>query len=295
VERVVVFLDYQNVYHGARRTFFDNRGPASCGHVNPFNLGSLIASRGPAGSDRVCTQVRVYRGVPDATRESTSHAASRRQIAAQRQVDTATEAAVFEKLRSEYRYEWYDLVHHELRTLRYPRNWPQEPAQEKGIDVQLAVDFVRGALAGWFDVGIIMSTDTDLRPALEAVLDFGIDQSWPYMLPPEVDPEDPDSVDPYFVSAELIDSASRPRVEVAAWGTPRGHHPRLSLADTDPFPIDYTKMIFRDETGEYVSRGAEEVRRMAGESRSRRRKLWCHWLDRDDYDVVADLTNYTRD
>ena len=55
------------------------------------------------------------------------------------------------------------------RPLRYPLNWPKDPAQEKGIDVALAIDFVRLALEGAYDVGVIMSTDSDLRPALEVV------------------------------------------------------------------------------------------------------------------------------
>jgi uncharacterized LabA/DUF88 family protein len=56
------------------------------------------------------------------------------------------------------------------RPIRYPKAWPAERAQEKGIDVALAVDFVMLAVTGAYDVGILMSTDTDLRPALEAVV-----------------------------------------------------------------------------------------------------------------------------
>ncbi len=55
-----------------------------------------------------------------------------------------------------------------LRTLRYR---PGLPPEEKGIDVSLAIDFAAGAVDGAFDVGIIFSTDTDLVPALEFVLD----------------------------------------------------------------------------------------------------------------------------
>ncbi len=58
------------------------------------------------------------------------------------------------------------------RSLRYPRNWPNERPQEKGIDVQLAVDLVRGYVAQEFDIGIVASTDTDLLPAIEAVIEF---------------------------------------------------------------------------------------------------------------------------
>ena len=59
------------------------------------------------------------------------------------------------------------------RTLRYPSDWPSRKAQEKGIDVALAVDFVMMAVAEEYDVGVLMSTDTDLKPALEAVVALG--------------------------------------------------------------------------------------------------------------------------
>ncbi len=43
--------------------------------------------------------------------------------------------------------------------------------REKGIDVELALDFVIGAIYGNYDIGIIFSHDTDLIPAIEKVRD----------------------------------------------------------------------------------------------------------------------------
>ncbi len=76
--------------------------------------------------------------------------------AAQKQVDRWRKSGV-------------EVVH---RPLRYPQGWPQCAAkpEEKGIDVALAIDFVMMAHRNQFDVGIIMSCDTDLRPAIEAVM-----------------------------------------------------------------------------------------------------------------------------
>ena len=54
--------------------------------------------------------------------------------------------------------------------LRYQPPWPTDPAQEKGIDVALAIDFVRLAITGAYDVGVMMSTDTDLLPGTEVRL-----------------------------------------------------------------------------------------------------------------------------
>lgn len=43
---------------------------------------------------------------------------------------------------------------------------------EKGIDVALAVDLVRLAYQGAYDVAVVFSRDTDLIPALEAVAEM---------------------------------------------------------------------------------------------------------------------------
>jgi hypothetical protein len=88
------------------------------------------------------------------------------------------------------------------RPLQYPHGWPSthEPGarpREKGIDIALAIDFVTMAIRSEYDVGILMSTDTDLKPALEAV-------------------------------AELTDTQGT-RAEVAAWSSPEQHSRRLSI------------------------------------------------------------------
>jgi hypothetical protein len=99
------------------------------------------------------TQVRIYRGQPDSRRDPRGYGASRRQHA-----------------------EWVKspLVNLTVRALRYPYGWPKESQpgerpQEKGIDVALAMDFALMAVRREYEVGILMSTDTDLKPALEYV------------------------------------------------------------------------------------------------------------------------------
>lgn len=56
------------------------------------------------------------------------------------------------------------------RPLRYPRDWPITPAEEKGIDVALTIDVVTMAVDREYEVGVVLSTDTDISPALEYVL-----------------------------------------------------------------------------------------------------------------------------
>jgi uncharacterized LabA/DUF88 family protein len=170
--RVVLFIDYQNAYRRANAAF---RGPGDrlqTGQFDPFRMGELIAARNPWAS-RGLAQVRVYRGRPDRTKDLRAHSANVRQSAAQEASGRSKVTVI-------------------TRPLRYPADWPIHPAEEKGIDVALAVDFVMMAVRHEYDVGVIMSTDTDLQPALEAVVSLG----------------------------------GNPRCEVAAWTNPAAGHSR---------------------------------------------------------------------
>lgn len=187
-ERVIVFLDYQNVYRGARRTYHDHdHDPHWYGQVYPQRLGEYLAADSPF--DRELTEVRIYRGLPDSSHDPKGYAACRRQ---QAEWEKSPQITVIN------------------RPLQYPRGWPHhhavgEKPREKGIDVVLAMDFTRLAGTG-YDVGIIFSTDTDLKPALEFVADL---------------------------AAEEL-AAGRPpfpRAEVAAWSVRRQHCSRLAIED----------------------------------------------------------------
>ncbi len=200
--RVIVFLDYQNVYNGAREAFGLRAKAGRYGQIDPLRLARLIADRHPEESH--VAGVRVYRGRPESAKQPKAYGANMRQSDAQKKRGGG-------------------LVKIITRTLRYPCSWPHEPAQEKGIDVALAVDFVTMAIKGEYDIGVLMSTDTDLIPALEAVIALG---GHPY-----------------------------PRCEVAAWSSPGTYSRRLQVPG---------------------------------------KKLWCHWLCREDYAKAEDLTDYNR-
>lgn len=147
-DRIVVFIDAQNTYRQARRAFFRGSTYHVDGQFNPVALASYITSNGPAGSNRVLHQVRIYTGRPDSTKQPKSHAPHMKQCA-------AWEAAGAKVI---------------YRMLRYPRNWPIEREEEKGIDVALAIDFVAMAIDREYDIGVMVSADTDLIPALELVI-----------------------------------------------------------------------------------------------------------------------------
>ena len=172
--RLALFIDGQNAYRRARALFFRDPQSSRDGQFRPIDLGHMIAGRGgPNGTPCTLSDVRIYSGEPDARRDPRTYAAHRRQTR-RWSSDGATVIT---------------------RPLRYPRGWPAIPAQEKGVDVALAVDFVKLALEGEYDVGVMMSTDNDLLPVLEVVRDH-----------------DPGTI----------------HVAVAAWSAP-GHHQRLRL------------------------------------------------------------------
>jgi hypothetical protein len=147
VKRVVVFVDYQNVYRGARRTFGLDDGPSVEGQVSPLQAGLLLASlREPA--DRVLAGVRLYRGLPSNKFDPKGYGACMRQLAA-----WATDPRVLGITR--------------------PVNYrDRDQPREKGIDVRLATDLVLMAARDEFDVAVLFSRDTDLLPAIEAVLEI---------------------------------------------------------------------------------------------------------------------------
>ena len=152
MKRVVVFIDYQNAYRRARDAFHTHLSdPYWMGQFNPVALGELIATRS-GDPERVLQQVRLYRGLQNSNFDPQGYAANFKQVSTWRS---------------------NPLVSVTTRPLRYPRDYPASPPQEKGIDVQLALDFVMMAVRNEYDVGVLMSNDTDLRPALEEVIRLG--------------------------------------------------------------------------------------------------------------------------
>lgn len=144
---VVLFIDYQNTYKGAREAFQYEADRGSEGQFHPIALGELIC-RSKQGAE--LQGVRIYRGLPNSNKQPRDHAATQRQIAYWKQNPRVTVIT---------------------RPLKYQPG--TDRPREKGLDVSLAIDFVLMAAKTDFDIGIIFSADTDLIPALEAVLELG--------------------------------------------------------------------------------------------------------------------------
>lgn len=149
VPRLILFIDAQNLYHTAGNSFFNRPDPGASGQFDPMALGRLITDRDR--SSPVLHEVRIYTGRPDSAKSPKSYSAHMKQCAA-----------------------WINAGAIVIsRTLKYPPNWPAERAQEKGIDVALAVDYVTLAVENRYDIGVVASTDSDLLPALEYVYSLG--------------------------------------------------------------------------------------------------------------------------
>lgn len=148
-DRVMVFIDYQNVHGWARRKFHPPSVDPAVGQIDPLRLGQLIVSRRARTSE--LEGVRVYRGRPNPDHQTQSAAANDRQAAAWERSGKVTVIR---------------------RPLRYPGDWPETPAVEKGLDVAIAVDLVRLAMTKSYDAAVLVSSDTDLLPAIEMVYDL---------------------------------------------------------------------------------------------------------------------------
>lgn len=79
--RVIVFMDYQNIYHGARDTFRMRHDHPIKGHVRPIRFGALLKQLGEeVDPERELTQVRVYRGEPTAKSHAKLQGSFQRQV-----------------------------------------------------------------------------------------------------------------------------------------------------------------------------------------------------------------------
>jgi len=151
-----LFIDYQNVHLSVSEAFAPPGTPPHKTLIHPARFAdTLLARRVQAGrgaSDDQATAIHVYRGQPSPSRQPDAASANEAQAA-----------------------EWTrdPRVKMHRRPLRYPRNWPQDKAKEKGVDVMLACDFVRAAIEQTGDTLIMASRDTDLVPALDMALQLG--------------------------------------------------------------------------------------------------------------------------
>ncbi len=157
VTRVAVFADWQNCYNWARRAFHTAADPSWCGQIHPRDFADMLVGKGPAG--RTLNYVGMYTGRPDPRQDPRTSGAHLRQCA-------AWEAECGGLI------EDGGLLNLRTRTLRYPHDWQKlrlKP-QEKGIDVQFAIDAMLMATRGDYETAILATADTDLLPVAEGLI-----------------------------------------------------------------------------------------------------------------------------
>jgi uncharacterized LabA/DUF88 family protein len=182
--RVIIFLDYQNVIKRAYAYYAKNLDkPNIVSQINPSKLGDLLMRK--YTDTRELKQIRIYTGIPSEKKDVKAF------IAASKRIEL---------------WQLDPLVRVITRPLSYPLGWPKsskpgEKPREKGIDVNIAIDFVTMAIRKEYEIGILFSVDTDLKPALE-----------------------------FVVGNDVL-----ARAEVAAWRQVADHQIRLALSSNRPF------------------------------------------------------------
>lgn len=193
--RVILFIDNQNVYMGARRAFFGEqtgvrrrkRGRTKFpfasaaarhehffegesarrprrklhnryGNVWPHLVGELVGEASNAGSGEV--EDRVLEQVRVYYGLPSPHH------------DPVGHAATVQRAKDWKRQDSrIETIPHDL--MYSSEEDGQSRPREKGVDVALAVDFIDFAHLGAYDIGIIFSSDTDFRPALLRAREIG--------------------------------------------------------------------------------------------------------------------------
>lgn len=157
LDRLAVFIDYQNAYRGARQAFGESDDHHVVGQFDPLKLAKLIQKRHPSYPGALLRQlvrVQIYRGMPSSTKSPEGYASARKQVS------RWSRAGSPDGLRLDVR----------TRPLDYRTGQPRE----KGIDVLLALDLAFGAADRDFDVVVLFSGDSDLLPALERAHASGV-------------------------------------------------------------------------------------------------------------------------
>lgn len=145
--RACLLIDYQNIHLTAHGAFCPKDLPKHESLLHPASYAERVAeTRNKRREPVEIEKIIAFRGMPAQKQEPTKYGRS------QSQKSNWTRSP---------------RVSVTTRPLRYPRSWPDDPAQEKGIDVMLAVELIEQARTGEWDVVILATHDTDLEPAVD--------------------------------------------------------------------------------------------------------------------------------
>lgn len=147
IKRLCVFFDGQNLYHSAKEAF-----GYTYPNFDPVALAQDVAHQNGWEDPTV----RFYTGMPSPSFDPrwSQFWSSKLQVLGSRGVVTFTRAL---------RYQKYETMNSDgSKATKYI-------GQEKGIDVRIAIDIVKGALRNEFDVALIFSQDQDLSEVADEV------------------------------------------------------------------------------------------------------------------------------
>jgi uncharacterized LabA/DUF88 family protein len=165
-KRVVAFIDGQNLFHAAREVF---------GHDDP-NYDPLALSRAVCAAQKwKLVQTRFYTGIPE------RHESPFWNLYWAKKLSIMGKRGVLVYSRS-LRYRETEIK------LRRDATIKAIVAEEKGIDVRIAVELIRLANEKTYDMALIFSQDQDLTEAVEEVKSIaraqgrwiGISSAFPY-------------------------------------------------------------------------------------------------------------------
>lgn len=152
----IVVIDYQNIHLTARDIFSPTGTPAHECLIHPalFAEQVLHGRYLRTGVKAELKKVLVFRGAPSNRESPRMYAYSQA-----------------------HKSEWTKdrRVEVEYRTLRYFWENGVRVAQEKGIDVRVALALAEASMSKAADIVILASHDTDLEPALDAAQQWGPD------------------------------------------------------------------------------------------------------------------------
>ena len=145
--RAVVYVDGQNLFHAVRHAF---------GYTYPNYDVLALARRLCEGQGWELTEVRFYTGIPDRTDNAFWHEFWRAKLAVM-----GRQAVRVYSRSLRYRNQIVKLPDGTMHTFL--------AGEEKGIDVRLAIDVIRMAHRGAYDVALLLSQDQDLSEVAEEV------------------------------------------------------------------------------------------------------------------------------
>jgi uncharacterized LabA/DUF88 family protein len=154
-KRTVAFFDGQNLFYSAKNAF-----GYKWANYDPIKLSqSLCGSYG-----WTLTQTRFYTGIHTPQRDSFLHGFWKNKLAV---LGRQRDVHIFSRpLR--YRQKTIELQDGSIQTF--------ETAEEKGVDVRIALDLIRLAMRDQYDVALVFSQDQDLSEAAQEVRDISMEQ-----------------------------------------------------------------------------------------------------------------------